>query len=86
MNDELLLSETLGEINEQYKAGKPITKLLKQAIKLASLYEQELRCLRARETGLTLSSIMEKAASNALKDASTPTAENIIRFPDGGRK
>jgi len=86
MTDELLLSHTLGEINEQYKAGKPISKLLKQAIKLASLYEQELRCLRARETGLTLSSIMEKAASNALKDASTPTAENIIRFPDGGRK
>jgi len=86
MNDELLLSETLCEINEQYKAGKPITKLLKQAIKLAGLYEQELRCLRARETGLTLSSIMEKEATEALKDASTTTAENIIRFPDGGRK
>lgn len=86
MNDELLLIETLGKINEQYKAGKPITKLLKQAIKLAGLYEQELRCLRARETGLTLSSIMEKEATEALKDASTPTAENIIRFPDGGRK
>jgi len=86
MNDELLLLRALGEINEQYKAGKPITKLLKQAIKLAGLYEQELRCLRARETGLTLSSIMEKEATEALKDASTPTAENIIRFPDGGRK
>ena len=86
MNDELLLLRALGEINEQYKAGKPITKLLKQAIKLAGLYEQELRCLRARETGLTLSSIMEKEATEALKDASTPKAENIIRFPDGGRK
>lgn len=84
--NELLLSETLCEINEQYKAGKPISKLLKQGIKLAGLYEQELRCHRARETGLSLSTIMEKEATEALKDASTPTAENIIRFPDGGRK
>lgn len=84
MNDELLLGQTLFAIKNQYAEGKSITKLLNHAIKIANLYEQELRCHRAREAGHELAGALEEAATETLKSGGEP-ADNVI-FPDFGGK
>lgn len=81
---ELLLGQTLRAMKKQYAAKQSINKLLNQAIKIADLYEQELRCHRAREVGQTLAGVLEDEATETLK-CSGVSAENVI-FPDfGGR-